>query len=82
MPQRLLWMPSPSESGVVIAVLQGHDHENRYTEIDGIHYVTFAAMVDHTEPTPPTYAQVTLDAETRTIRIEGFGLQESRDLSF
>jgi len=71
-----------SESGVVIAVFQGHDHENRYAEIDGIHYVTFAAMVDHTEPTPPTWAQVTLDLATRTITIEGFGLQSSWDLGF
>ncbi len=70
------------ESGVVIAVLQGHDHENRYAEIDGIHYVTFDAMVDHTEPTPPTWAQVTLDLESRTITIEGFGLQSNRELGF
>ena len=71
-----------SESGVVIAVFQGHDHENRYVEIDGIHYVTFDAMVDHTEPTPPAYAQVTLDPEARMIRIEGFGLQESYELPY
>lgn len=71
-----------SESGVVIAVFQGHDHENRHREIDGIHYVTFAAMVDHTEPTPPTWAQVTLDLAARTIRIEGVGLQSDWELSF
>jgi len=70
------------DSGVVIAVLQGHDHENRYTEIDGIHYVTFAAMVDHTEPSPPTFAQMTLDPVERAIRIEGFGLQESWELPY
>ncbi len=71
-----------SESGVVIAVLQGHDHENRYTEIDGIHYITFAAMVDHTEPCPPTYAQMMLDPEARMITIEGFGLQENWELPY
>lgn len=71
-----------SESGVVIAVLQGHDHENRYTKIDGIHYVTFAAMVDHTEPGPPTYAQMTLDPGARMITIEGFGLQENWELPY
>ena len=71
-----------SDSGVVIAVFQGHNHENRYVEIDGIHYVTFEAMVDHTEPTPPTYAQVTLDPEAQMIRIEGFGLQESYELPY
>jgi 3',5'-cyclic AMP phosphodiesterase CpdA len=71
-----------SESGFVIAVFQGHDHENRYTAIDGIHYVTFAEMVDHTEPTPPTYARVTLDPDARLILIEGFGLQESWELPY
>ena len=70
------------ESGVVIAVFQGHDHENRHAEIDGIHYVTFAAMVDHTEPTPPTWAQVTLNIESRTITIEGVGLQSNWELRF
>ncbi len=71
-----------SESGVVVAVFQGHVHENVYTEIDGIHYITFAAMVDHTDPVPPTWAQVALDADQRTISIEGFGLQDSYDLHF
>jgi len=71
-----------SESGVVIAVFQGHDHENRYTEIDGIHYVTFTAMVDHTDLTPPTWAQVTLDLASRTITIEGLGLQNDWELGF
>ncbi len=70
------------ESGVVIAVFQGHDHDNRYAEIDGIHYVTFAAMVDHTDPAPATWAQVSLDLASRTITIEGFGLQSSWDLIF
>jgi 3',5'-cyclic AMP phosphodiesterase CpdA len=71
-----------SASGKVVAVFQGHDHENRYQEIDGIHYVTFAAMVDHLEPSPPTWAVVTLDSEARTIVIEGEGLQASYSLSY
>ena len=71
-----------SDSGVVIAVFQGHDHANVYAEIDGIHYVTFAAMVDHTEPGPATWAQLALDLEARTISIEGFGLQDDYELSF
>lgn len=71
-----------SGSGVVAAVFQGHDHDNRYQEIDGVHYVTFAAMVDHTDPTPPTWAQVTLDAASRTITIDGFGLQSDWEFGF
>jgi len=70
------------ESGVVIAAFQGHDHENRYAEIDGIHYVTFAAMVDHTDPAPPTWAQISLDLASRTIAIDGFGLQSDWELHF
>ena len=71
-----------SESGVVVAVFQGHAHDNVYRLIDGIHYVTFAAMVDRTEPSLPTWAQVTLDLESRTITIEGFGLQSDREFGF
>jgi len=71
-----------AESGAVVAVFQGHDHENRYSMIDGIHYVTFAAMVDHTEPRPPSWAQVSLDPIARTITIEGFGDQESYEFSY
>jgi 3',5'-cyclic AMP phosphodiesterase CpdA len=72
-----------TDSGVVIAVFQGHDHENRLTVIDEIPYVTFAAMVDHYgEPTPPTWAQVTLDPLSQTITIDGAGLQENWELSY
>jgi alkaline phosphatase len=43
-----------AESGGGVAGFQGHIHENGYTEIDGIHYLTFAALFDRTEPIPPT----------------------------
>jgi len=71
-----------AESGVVVAVFQGHTHENGYTEIDGIHYLTFAALFDRTEPIPPTWAQVILDPAARTITIEGEGIQDSLILSY
>ncbi len=69
-------------SGRVIAVFQGHSHENRLSVLDGIHYVTFAAMVDRDEPTPPSWAAVTLDPETRTVRIDGAGLQNDVEFSY
>jgi alkaline phosphatase len=69
-------------SGVVVAVFQGHEHENRYTLIEGIHYVTFQAMVDHTEPTVPAWARITLDPDARTILIEGHGDQVDRALPY
>jgi len=71
-----------NDSGGVIAVFQGHDHSNVYNEIDGIHYITFAAMVDHTVQGPATWAQILLDLEARTISIEGFGLQVDYELVF
>ena len=66
--------------GDVIAVLQGHDHANVHNVIDGIHYLTFVAMVD--QGTPPSWARITLDAEARTIAIEGLGVQASYELTY
>jgi len=71
-----------SASGVVIAVFQGHTHDFSLNTIDGIHYVTFAAMVDHDEPAPPTWAAVTVDTAARTILIDGQGLQDDLELGF
>jgi len=55
------------ESGKVIAVFQGHDHDGAYSQIGDIHYVTFRALIDRAEPTPPSWAAVTLDTIGRTI---------------
>lgn len=70
-----------AETGNVVAVFQGHDHDNAYNLIDGIHYITFAAMVDHTEPGPPTWAELILDPMEGTIAIVGAGHQASYDLT-
>jgi len=69
-------------SGVVVAVFQGHDHENRHSIIDGIHYVTFQAMVDHAEPTEPSWARITLDNDARTIVIAGHGDQADLTIAY
>ncbi|MDD5218955.1 MAG: metallophosphoesterase [Candidatus Bipolaricaulis sp.] len=69
-------------SGRVIAVFQGHTHDSTHTVMDGIHYITFAGMVDHDVPTPPSWAAVTLDPVARTIRIDGTSLQESFELTY
>ncbi len=71
-----------SGSGHVIAVFQGHAHENAHTVLDGVHYVTFAAMVDEDEPTAPSWAAVTLDPEARTVRIDGAGRQANVEFSY
>lgn len=69
-----------AEDGDVIAVFQGHDHANAHYVIDDIHYITFEAMVD--QGTPATWAQISLEASTRGIVIEGFGVQESYQLTY
>jgi len=70
-----------SDSGVVIAVFQGHDHENAWSLIDRIHYITFEALVNEDE-TPPSWAYVTLDPETQTITITGVGDQSDYSLEY
>ncbi len=71
-----------SQSGHVIAVFQGHMHDGKHTVLDGIHYVTFTAMVDSDDPTPPSWAAVTLDPEVRTVRIDGEGLQDDIEFTY
>jgi len=63
------------ESGKVIAVLQGHDHESALAEIDGIRYLTFQALVDHAGGTPPSWARLVLDPVARTVAVDGEGDQ-------
>jgi len=64
----------------VVAVFQGHDHDNVYNELDGIHYVRFEALVD--QGTPPSWAAITLDPVQRTIVIDGVGEQASYRLPY
>jgi 3',5'-cyclic AMP phosphodiesterase CpdA len=68
--QRLL-----EEAGNVIAVLQGHDHRYGHEVLNGIHYITFEALVD--QGTPPSWAVVTLDDEAKTLSVNGIGDQPS-----
>lgn len=70
------------EAGNVVAVFQGHDHWGDYSQIEGIHYVTFTALIGRIGGKPPTWAYVTLDPEARTIEIEGVGEQETYDLEY
>jgi 3',5'-cyclic AMP phosphodiesterase CpdA len=68
--------------GDVVAVFQGHDHWGGYACIDGIHYVTFTALIGRIEGKLPTWAYVTLDPASRTIEIVGEGEQESYRLEY
>ena len=69
------------DSGVVIAVFEGHDHENDHTVINGIHYVEFDQLADEDNSTP-SWALVTLDPQARTITIVGAGDQADWDLAY
>ena len=69
-----------AEDGDVIAVFQGHNHANIHNVINGIHYVTFEAMVD--QDTPVTWSQISLNPSARSIVIEGIGVQASYELSY
>ncbi|MGB2982575.1 MAG: metallophosphoesterase [Candidatus Bipolaricaulia bacterium] len=64
----------------VIAVFQGHDHDNVHSIIAGIHYVTFEALVD--QGSPASWALVTLDPSSQTITIEGVGAQADYELPY
>jgi len=68
-------------SGKVIAVFQGHDHENAEVDINGIHYITFEALVDEHDR-PASWATVTLDPAARTITVKGAGAQSDWSLSY
>jgi hypothetical protein len=67
------------DDGDVVAVLQGHEHSNQHQIIDGIHYITFEAMVD--QGTPASWAQISLDPVAQSLVIKGFGVQASYELS-
>ena len=62
------------ESGKVVAVLQGHDHEAALALVDGIRYLTFEALVEE-EGRPLSWARITLDPVARTVTVDGEGDQ-------
>ena len=65
-------------SGKVLAVFQGHSHQNDLKEIEGIHYCTFVAMVEGSGAENNGYARIDLH-EDGTIQIAGFRKQRSYD---
>lgn len=66
-------------SGNVAAVLQGHSHKNDYRDINGIHYVTLAAMIEGSGEENNAYA--VMDIHTDGVAaIRGFVKQTSSEL--
>ncbi|MGE3315303.1 MAG: metallophosphoesterase [Planctomycetaceae bacterium] len=63
-------------SGKVLAVFQGHSHQNDLNEIGGIHYCTLAAMVEGSGVESNGYAMMEI-APDGTIQLAGFRKQKS-----
>ena len=63
------------ESGKVLAVMQGHSHQNDYRDIGGIHYCTFVAMVEGAGIESSGYSLMSLGRDG-TIRVNGFRKQK------
>ncbi len=66
------------DSGRVLAVFQGHSHQNDLKDIDGIHYCTLVAMVEGSglENSGASVLQLHDDG---TIHVTGFRKQKSYD---
>ncbi len=62
------------ESGHVLAVLQGHSHQNDLKDINGIHYCTLVAMVEGSGAENNGYSVMDI-AKDGTIRLTGFRKQ-------
>ncbi len=65
-------------SGKVLAVFQGHSHQNDLSEIGGIHYCTLVAMVEGSGSENNGYSLMDLEPDG-TIRLTGFRKQQSHD---
>ncbi|MFN8710027.1 MAG: metallophosphoesterase family protein [Planctomyces sp.] len=65
-------------SGKVLAVFQGHSHQNDLEEIGGIHYCTLVAMVEGSGVENNGYSLMEIEP-TGTIRLTGFRTQKSYD---
>lgn len=65
-------------SGNVLAVLQGHSHQNDHQQIGGIHYATLVAMVEGAGPDHNGYSTMDVLADG-SIRLTGFRKQAAYD---
>jgi hypothetical protein len=63
-------------SGRVLAVFQGHSHQNDHREVGGIHYCVLRAMVEGSGAEQNGYSIANLYADG-SIRIEGFRRQRN-----
>lgn len=64
------------DSGKVLAVFQGHSHQNDYRSIADIHYCTLAAMVEGSGAASNGYSLLDIYSD-RTLVVRGFRRQTS-----
>ena len=65
-------------SGNVLAVFQGHSHQNDLKDINGIHYCTHVAMIEGSGDANNGYSVMGLEPNG-TIRLTGFRKQKSHN---
>lgn len=66
------------KSGRVLAVFQGHSHQNELKEIGGIQYCTLVAMVEGDGVDNSGYSVLDINPDGRLV-LTGFRRQQSRD---
>lgn len=66
-------------SGRVVAVLQGHSHENDLRTIQGIHYIVLRAMVEGSGPANNGYSLLAIEPGG-TLQLTGFRRQQCYQL--
>lgn len=64
----------------VLAVFQGHSHQNATTEIEHIHYCTLVAMVEGSGETNNSYTLLDIHSNG-TLHVRGFRKQKNYDWS-
>ncbi len=66
------------KSNRVVAVFQGHSHQNDYQLINKIHYCTLVAMVEGPQQTNNAFSKLKV-AENGSILVEGFFQQKNHN---
>lgn len=67
-------------SGKVVAVFQGHSHQNDYREINRIHYCTMRAVIEGSGPDNNGYSIVSVFEDGRLI-VKGFRAQQNYQIA-
>jgi alkaline phosphatase len=68
-------------SSKVIAVFQGHSHQNDYREITGVHYCTMRAVIEGSGSENNGYSVVSVFRDGR-VEVKGFRAQRDYSVSF